>query len=177
MKRPFKKKWYEKYLPFVARSPEKQIEWMVAAFNKGALSNEEITPYIRLILSDDSDAHLAEYASLINGLGPEILEKIFQCADIYDVPKLFRIVERPAEKHAVLALRKIPPPHEKETKLVFHRVFQAIYNNSPALLEKAAESIRNSGDVPGHFNASYEMFKEIVEDEKLLSTLYPKARG
>ena len=26
-----KKSWYQKYLPFVARSPEMQIEWLVAA--------------------------------------------------------------------------------------------------------------------------------------------------
>ena len=177
MKRPFTKKWYEKYLPFVARGPEKQVEWLVAAFNKGALTNEEITPYIRLILSDDNDGRLEEYASLINGLAPAILEKLFLCADVYDVPKLFRIVERPTERHAVIALRKIPPPYEKAAQLVFHRVFQAIYDNSPALVEKAAELIRNSGDIPKHFEASYEMFQEIVEDEKLLSALYPKAKG
>ena len=44
-------------------------------------------------------------------------------------------------------------------------------------MKKAAELIRDSGDIPDHFEASYEMFQEIVEDEKLLSDLYPKAKG
>lgn len=176
MKRPFKKKWYEKYLPFVARSPEKQIEWLVSAFNKGTLTHEEITPYIRLILADDSDTQQGQLAALFNTLEPKIIEKFFLCADVYDVPKLFQLVKQPTVGQAVIALRKTPPSYEKSPQLIFHRVFQAIHDNSAALLEKASAVLRESRDVPGHFDEAYERFQEIIEDEKLLSSLYPKAR-
>ena len=177
MKRPFKKKWYEKYLPFVARSVEKQVEWLVSAFNKGNLTNEEIAPYISLILAEDNDAQLEQLISLFNELDSTIQEKLFLCADVYDVPKLFQVLKQPTVDHALIALRKLPPPYEKSPQVVFHRVFQAIHDNSADLLEEAAKSIGESNDIPEHFEEAYERFQEIIEDEKLLSSLYPKAKG
>ena len=38
-------KWYEKYLPFVAKSPEMQIEWLEQVARKNSLTLPEVTPY------------------------------------------------------------------------------------------------------------------------------------
>lgn len=174
-----KKKWYEKYLPFVARSPEMQIEWLGSVFKKGLLTNEEITPYIRLVLTDiESDAERREHlADLFNCLDEKVLEKFFVAAEIYDTPKLFSLIWRPTIQQAVIVLRKRLPPYEKTPQLVLDKVFQAIYGKSSELFEDAAEVLRKSNDVPEHFESAYKRFQEIVEDEKLLSALYPKAKN
>lgn len=175
--RSHKKRWYEKYLPFVAKSPEVQIKWLASAFKKGNLTSEEIAPYVRLVLTDmeNDEKKQQQLVELFNRLDNQLLEKLFQAADIYDISKLFSLIRQPTIQQAMIALRKSPPPYEKTPQLVFDRVFQAIHDKSASLLEQAAAALKNSREVPEHFEAAYERFQEIVEDEKLLSALYPKA--
>lgn len=174
-----KKKWYEKYLPFVARSPKMQVEWLRSVFKKGFLTNEEITPYIRLVLADiESDEEKKEQLTdLLNRLDGEVLEEFFLAAEIYDSPKLFSLIRQPTIQQAVIVLRKSLPPYEKTPRLVLDKVFQAIHDKSAVLFEEAAEALRKSNDVPEHFESAYKRFQEIVEDEKILSALYPKAKN
>lgn len=175
--RSHKKRWYEKYLPFVAKSPEVQIKWLTSAFKKGNLTSEEIAPYVRLILTDmeNDEEKQQQLVELFNRLDSQILEKFFKAADIYDVSKLFSLIRQPTIQQAIIALRKSPPPYEKTPQLVLDGVFKAIYDKSATLLEKAATTLKSSREIPEHFEAAYERFQEIVEDEKLLSALYPKA--
>jgi len=59
---PVGKRWYENYLPFVAKSPAIQAEWLAVELSQmrladgkeisGVLSREEIKPYIRLFLEN-----------------------------------------------------------------------------------------------------------------------------
>ena len=170
-----KRKWYEKYLPFVARSPEMQLHWLESAFRKGVLTSHEITPYIKLFMAPDGEGNLARVRGLLHSLDSRAIEKMLAAADIYDVPDLFRCVAEPTVLQAVIAITKAPPPYEKAPQLVIDKVFQAVYDCSEDLLEQAAVRVAGSAEAPAHFQGAYERFKEIKEDEKLLSALYPKA--
>ncbi|HCC53825.1 MAG TPA: hypothetical protein DEQ20_02710 [Desulfobulbaceae bacterium] len=170
-----KQRWYEKYLPFVARSPEMQLRWLEASFRKGALASHEITPYIRLFMAPDGEENLARVRALLSGLSDSAIEQMLGAADINDVPALFRCFADPKLSHAVVALTKVPPPYEKNPQLVVDKILQAVYDCSEALLTQAAEKVSGSAARPAHFQEAYERFKEVKEDEKLLSALYPKA--
>lgn len=170
-----KRKWYEKYLPFVARSTEMQLRWLESAFRKGTLTSHEITPYIKLFMAPDGDGNLARVRGLLHLLSGSAIEKMLNAADIYDVPDLFRCVAEPTVEQAVIAISKAPPPYEKSPQLVIDKVFQAVYDCSEELLAQAAARVAGGADMPAHFQEAYERFKEIKEDQKLLSALYPKA--
>ena len=170
-----KRKWYEKYLPFVARSPEMQLRWLESAFRKGILTPHEITPYIKLFMAPDGEGNLARVRGLLHSLNGSLIEKMLGAADIYDVPDLFRCVAKPTVSQAVIAISKAPPPYEKTPQQVLDKVFQAVYDCSEELLARAAARVTGSAERPAHFQEAYERFKEIKEDEKLLSALYPKA--
>lgn len=170
-----KRKWYEKYLPFVARSPEMQLRWLDSAFRKDVLAPHEITPYIRLFMAPDGEGNLERVRGLLHSLPGGTIEKILGAADIYDVPDLFRCVVEPTVAQAVIAITKSVPPYEKSPQVVIDKVFQAVYDCSEELLAQAAAKVAGSGACPAHFQEAYERFKEIKEDEKLLSALYPKA--
>lgn len=170
-----KRKWYEKYLPFVARSPEMQLRWLEAAFRKGTLAPHEITPYIKLFMTPDGDEDSTRVRGLLHLLSEEVIEKMLAAADIYDVPDLFRGISQPSVKQAVIAISKTPPPYEKNQQLVIDKVFQAVYDFSEELLAQAGAMVTESTERPAHFLEAYERFKEVKEDEKLLSALYPKA--
>ena len=170
-----KRKWYEKYLPFVARSPEMQLRWLESAFRKGTLTPHEITPYIKLFMAPDGEGNPARVRGLLRSLPGSVIEKMLGAADIYDVPDLFRCITEPTVQQAVIAIIKAPPPYEKNPQLVIDKVFQAVYDCSEELLVQAAAGVAASAERPVHFQENYERFKEIKEDEKLLSALYPKA--
>ena len=187
------RKWYEKYLPFVAKSPEMQLEWLVDKLSKlkssldkektGLLTCEELKPYISLILGGDTGEKEAAatpvddetMASLLASVSERDLLMMIECSDIYHIPKLFGLLGRISKEQAVLAMKKVPPLFEKTPVLVIDRVFHAIKGKSTELLESAAEDIIRSDEVPDGFNANYERFREIMMDEHILSLLYPKA--
>ncbi|MBU0484314.1 MAG: hypothetical protein KKB30_07355 [Proteobacteria bacterium] len=192
-----KMKWYEKYLPFVARSQEMQFVWLVSALKKsvndaggrqGILTKEEIRPYIRLLLQADGndfskgsiflppERGKEGLAELFAQLDDQVMELMMEAADIYDVPKIIGLAPDPHVGYAVIALKKILPPYEKNAHLVLDRVFHSIHAYSPELLSAAVEKLRESDEVPDHFEPSYERFQEIIKDEQILSSLYPKAR-
>ena len=169
------RKWYEKYLPFVAQSRHMQVEWLVGVIRKDVLQLEDITPYVRLLLADvvgEDDEPLVMFLKDIDG---EVLCRMVQAADIYDVAKLMRLVPEPTVEQAVVALGKEPPPYEKKPELVLDKVFQAIHDRSESLFEEAAVELRKRTDAPAHFDAAYERFQEILADERILSVMYPKA--
>jgi len=167
--------WYEKYLPFVARSPEMQLRWLEAAFRKGALSLGEITPYIRLFMASDGEERPTRIRVLINSLSGDLIGRMLDAAEVYDVPALFRCIAAPVLAQAVLAISKAPPPYEKNPQAVMEKIFQAVYDVSEDLLDEAAAVVLGKADCPAGFKSAYERFKEVKEDEKLLSALYPKA--
>jgi len=170
-----KRKWYEKYLPFVARSPEMQLRWLESAFRKGYLTPHEITPYIKLFMAQDGEVDLARVRGLLHSLSSSNIEKMLGAADIYDVPDFFRCIAEPTVSQALIAITKAIPPYEKSPQQVIARVFQAVYDCSEGLLAQAATKVAGSAASPAHFHEAYERFKEVKEDEKLLSALYPKA--
>ena len=189
------RRWYEKYLPFVAKSPEMQVEWLKVMLSKlrdsagidrtGVLSREEIKPYVRLLLEgseigqelrDEEERNREQLMSLLAGLGEDNLQLLLECADIYEVPKLIGLLRTCTKELAITALMKTSPPYEKNPLLIYDRVFQAIREKSAELLEEAAESVLASSEAPDNFAANYERFKEIMLDEHILSLLYPKAK-
>lgn len=187
------RKWYENYLPFVAKSPEMQLEWLVDKLSRlsnavdkektGLLSREELRPYIKLFLEDNSGGKMPGVSSGAADLLGLLLESVkesdlllmLECTPIYDVPKLLGLLREISKEQAILAMKKVPPLYEKNPLLVVDRVFHAIKGKSTALLESAAEEIMRSDDRPKDFVANYERFREIMMDEQILGLLYPKA--
>jgi hypothetical protein len=167
-------RWYEKYLPFIARSPRMQIDWLIGVFRKGALAREEVTPYIRLLMEQEQEDEVIR--SLFLTLDDWVLTEMLMAADIYDTPKLFRLIPRPTLAQARIALLKTPPPYEKMPGLPRRKVFQAVHDCSEELLAEAAKDLRRQGEVGAEFEEAYERFKEVLMDEKILSSLYPKAK-
>jgi len=179
----FKRLWAEA-LPFVARSPEMKVAWLIEVFEKNSLTDEEISPYMHLLLN--------EYENFRNGLNYEVgvdclkqifaqldrnvIAKMIQCVEIYDLPVLLSLITELSIDEAVLALRKKPPIFEKKFLLVIDKVFQAVNECRDGLLEQATQKMMREGEVPDHFSASYERFKEILHDEKILCSLYPHAK-
>jgi hypothetical protein len=168
-------KWYEKYLPFVAKSPEMQVEWLEQVVRKNSLTLPEVTPYLRLLLAAEEEEARARLAELVNGLTPATVDRLLAAADVHDTPKFFALLATPTVAQAVIAISKAVPPYEKNPGPLLNRIFQAVHEKSPILLAEAATVVRKGG-APGHFEEAYARFLEIMEDEKLLSTLYPKAR-
>lgn len=192
---PSGKKWYEKYLPFVAKSPAIQAEWLAAELSRmkvaegkeisGVLSREEIKPYIRLFL-ENCDAGQGGWTgevgadermvALLAGIGEDNILLMIECAEIYDIPKLFKLLQAPTREQAVIALKKLSPPYEKNPLLIIDRIFHAIREKSGQLLEEAAVTVLAGSDAPVDFANNYERFKEIMMDEHILGLLYPKAK-
>lgn len=188
------KKWYEKYLPFVAKSQEMQLAWVVDNLSRlrdsvdkgktGLLSCAELKPYISLLLADDPSAGNGLQVAVVAGetlggllsdvQGGDLLLMV-ECAEIYDVPRLLKLLGRISTEQAVLAMRKSPPLYEKNPLLVIDRVFHAIKEKSTQLLENAAAEIMNSPDGPDNFANNYERFRGVMVDEQILRGLYPKA--
>lgn len=170
------KKWYERYLPFVARSTEGQVKWLVSVLNKAILSPEEITPYINLLLAENSVEEEKILSSQLGELTNDILSQLLSAADIYDIPKLFNLIPQPNEDHAEIVLRKHVPPYEKKPLMVLDKVYFAINNYSEQMLGAVAEKIIKEGNGPKKFKENYERFRGILEDEEFLLSLYPYAR-
>jgi hypothetical protein len=152
-----------------------QLRWLESAFRKGSLTSTEITPYIKLFMASAGEGDLARIRGLLHSLSASTIEKMLDAADIYDIPDLFRCVAEPTLPQATIAITKTVPPYEKNPQLVVDKVFQAVYDCSEGLLAQAAARVAGSVVRPPHFQEDYERFKEIKEDEKLLSALYPKA--
>ena len=187
-------KWYEKYLPFVAKSPDIQAEWLAAKLSRlrlcegggksGVLSKDEIKPYIRLLLDNISadsasvgaGSNDGQLVVLLDGMGEGNLLLMIECAEVYDLPKIFSLLRHPSLAMAVVAMKKVPPPYEKNPLLIIDRVFHAIREKSAMLLEEAAVVVLADRDAPVDFSVNYDRFKEIMMDEHLLSILYPKAK-
>jgi len=187
------RKWYENYLPFVAKSPEMQLEWLVDRLSRlrrsrdnekrGMLAREELTPYIGLLLDGNASGKEAGTTSpagvvlraLLEGVDNDDLLMMVECAEIYDIPLLFGLLRKITREQAVLAMKKVPPLYEKNPLLLIDRVFHAVKEKSPKILESAAEEIMVGSDPPRDFMANYERFREIMMDEHILSLLYPKA--
>jgi len=188
-------KWFENYLPFVAKSPVIQAQWLSVHLTRmmcsegreisGVLSRDEIKPYIRLFLEncdiehgerDEKFAADTRVAALFDVIGEKNLLLLIECADIYDIPKLLKHMTCITKEQTIIALKKVPPLYEKNSLLIIDRVFQAIREKSIEQLEAGAAVVLASKDAPGDFANNYARFKEIMMDEHLLGILYPKAR-
>lgn len=169
------KKWCERCLPFVARRPESQLEWLVNVLQKESLSLEDLSPYIKLLLTDNSEDDDRVIADYLAELDDDLICKLLEASEIYDTPKLFKLIPEPNLKHADIALRKTVPPYEKKPLIILDEVYYAIYDRSKKLLKEAAERIIERGDGPEGFASNYQRFMEILADEDLLLTLYPNA--
>lgn len=169
-------RWLERYIPFVARSPEKQVEWLAQTLPREVLTYAEITPYVRLLLENDDEEVKQRLAAALASMGPELREQLVVAADIYDTPKLLALLPECTVRQVMAALRKEPPPYEHHPRLVRDRLFYAVYTRAQTLFLSAVERLRQERLAPEGFEEAYSRFQELLEDEKLLSDLYPRAR-
>lgn len=175
--RGWKGRWYEKYLPFVARSQERQIEWLLTAFRKKTLTAQDLTPYVRLLMAESDVERIEHQREIFSRLEAVACENLLTAADIYDAPKILRLMPSVSVRHAVIALAKEPPPYEGQAGMVIDKVYQTLHEISDSLLRQAAEQLLAGGSAPSHFVSSYERFKEVLQDQEFLSALYPRAKG
>jgi hypothetical protein len=176
------KKKFAEALPFVARSADLQVNWLVGEFTKGVLSDSEIAPYIHLLVSEyagrkERGEGVEELHEIFANLPRDVVVAMIRCAEIYDIPDLLELVPELIVDDAVLVLKKVPPPYEKKSLLLLDRVFQAVNGCGDQLLERAGQKMICQGDAPPHFASAYERFKEILIDEKILTSLYPQAKA
>jgi hypothetical protein len=172
-----KNNWLERYLPFVSKGPEMKIRWLVRVFRKGILSQEEITPYIRLLLAEKCGEENEQLKKAFGELNVEMQYRFLEAADVYDTPTLFRLCPEPTPRHAEIALLKMAPPYEKKTQLILDKIFYAISDHSRDLLEQTAKLLIREGKASASFAENYARFQEILDDEEFLLSLYPNARG
>ena len=170
-------KWYEKYLPFIARSRERQIQWLIGAFRKKTLSLQEITPYVKLLLEEDDPEGLVVLRKNLAELDSSFLKDMLRAADIYDTVKILALLPEVSREQAVIALSKEPPPYESAPEQVVDRLFQSVHAADAELLKEVAAMLLQSDRAPAHFEGSYTRFLEILRDQEFLSTLYPRARN
>jgi len=176
------KKMLAEALPFVARNPERQMAWLVGEFRKGTLGDQELTPYIHLLVLEyvarkQRGEGVSELRGCFTDLPRDIIVGLLRCVDIYDVADLLELVGQLTVDEAILVLKKAPPPYEKKSLLLLDRVFQAVNGGGDHLLARAAQKMVGEGDAPGHFVGAYQRFQEILLDEKILMQLYPQAKG
>lgn len=174
------KKLMSEALPFVARNPALQVDWLVMEFRRpGGLTDAEIAPYIHLLLSGHASRKEMggedDLQEIFSFLGREIKVAMLRCAEIHDVPDLLALICELSVEDAILVLQKVPPPYEKKGLLLLDRVFQAVNECGDHLLERAAGKMAVDGNAPAHFASAYERFQEILIDEKILAQLYPQA--
>ncbi len=172
-----RKKWLERYMPFVARSPEMQVEWLAQVLRRQALTASEITPYVRLLLESEDAGIKSRVRAALQELAPWMIEELVEAADIYDTPKLFALIPDCTVEQLIRALRKQAPPYEQHPRLVRDRLFHAVYSRAPHLFARAAEELQARGQAPADFAEAHSRFLELLEDEKLLSALYPRAKS
>lgn len=185
----FLKKVWSEALPFVARSPEMKVAWLVGVLRKKSLTNKEIAPYIHLLLTEyqynketNHDAALIYKTNklltdIFAELPRDIIVQLLECAELYDIPLLLEIINHITVDEAILILKKTPPSYEKRPTRVFDRVFQAIHNCGEHLLSQAKTKMQDANEMPEHFTSVYERFQEILKDKEILSSIFPQAKA
>ena len=186
VKSGFLTRLFSEALPFVARSPEMKVEWLLGVLAKGELTRAEVAPYMHLLLTEyanereevEFDGTEHPLRAIFRRLDAGVVSEMVRCTEIYDVPVLLDLVGELTVDDAVAVLRKTPPPYEKKALYLLDQVFQAVHRRGgPEIVDQAAAKMRREGTVPPHFDAACERFKEILIDEKILSSLYPQAKA
>ncbi len=191
-------RWFERWLPFVARGTEARVRWLVGAMARFLQDREdgrgvgrgpeEMGAYIRILLGNES-LSLADYhhrgpgvsgdieriVPFFKNIPVEVIDAMVVCVDIYDIPDLFCLIDSPTRGQVEIALRKVAPAYERSPIRMVDRVFHAVYRQSPALLEEVAADISAASDAPDGFVAAHERFMDIIRDEQILGELFPQA--
>ncbi|MEW6429077.1 MAG: hypothetical protein AB1568_13695 [Thermodesulfobacteriota bacterium] len=169
--------WIEKYYPFVARSPKKQLDWLVGACRKGALADSEITPYVRLLLANEDPEVRDELAAIMAALPGGDWNHLLRAADLCDLPALLERMPEITSEQALIILRKEPPPYENHPEQEIERLYDTFHARAPEVMEHAAAILLAGDNRPAWFADAYARFVEKLRDKEFLSELYPKAKG
>lgn len=169
--------WIEKYFPFVARSPKKQLDWLIAASRKGALSDAELTPYVRLLLGNEDPEIREDLAGLLAVLPADDWNHLLRAAELADLPALIGLMPRMTADQALIILRKEPPPYENQPEQEIDRLYETFHARFPDVMDQAAARLGAEDRRPVWFDDVYSRFMEKLRDKEFLSELYPKAKG
>ncbi len=168
------RKWYERYLPFIAQSPQLQVDWLVNACREKVLSTAELTPYIRLLLSPENIENNDNLQILLNSLDKESMYSFLDIVEIYDLPRLILVLPKIDREFASHALRKDIPAYEKNIQKIVDNVFAAINSRSEDIFKDIIMGA-DKVDMAPHFRQNLERFQKILDDEVFLRSLYPHA--
>lgn len=168
------KKWFDKYLPFIARPPQMQVAWLVQACAEKKLSQEELTPYLRLLLSKENVENDEQLREVLAGIDRDTSVCLFEIVEIFDLPRLILTFPAMDSNFARLALQKEIPPYEKNIRQIVDNVFAAINDRSPQIFQ---EIVTGSDEfaIADHFRNNLQRFQKILDDQEFLRSLYPNA--
>ncbi len=169
-------RWWEKYLPFVARGLEKQVEWLLAAFRRQTLTDEELRPYVALLLEDDHPESREELRGLLAGIGGAMWCRLLAASSVEDLPTLIGLMPRLGVEEAIVALRASPPPYVAAPALLLDAVHEALHYKDAGVYEEAVRRLLASEAPPAHLPEAHARFAELLRDRELLSSLFPRAR-
>jgi len=179
-------RFWAQITPFVSQDPQMKLDWLTAVIKKRRLSVAEIAPYTRLLVLDYKDALTStrpgnktgeDFVNLFKGIDRQVIRAMLESCDLRDIPDLLDIIPDLVLDDVVVVLTKQPFPYEKKKKIMVDRVFHAVYERtSGEMLERAAARIMESSPNAANFAKAYQRFKDIKEDENILSALYPQAR-
>lgn len=170
-------KWFSRYLPFVVRDKEMQLQWLTTTLARRCLTTDEISPYIKILLADNEAGEEQDIVRILQELDHEMICSLLEATDIYDIPVLFRLIPTPSFRNAEIALQKEVPSFERQEQMVYDQVFYAINERSEQLLVDVAESLLKGNGAGENFQDNYHRFRRILDDKEFLLSLYPKARG
>ena len=172
-------------LPFVSQSLEMKLDWLVGVIKKKKLSRADIAPYMRLLIMEynggtsyamPDERTGQDFIDLFRDIDRDVARMMIDSTDLSDIPSLLEFLPELNVEDVVVILTKRPLPYEKKPRLLIDRVFHTVYGRCPTgMFEEAAELILKRGICSEHFGKSYQRFKDIKEDEKILSALYPRA--
>ncbi len=166
------KKWYESYLPFIAKPPELQVSWLVHNCRQQKLALAELTPYLRLLLSVENVETDEELQLLLLMIDESSVSCFLEIVDIYDLPRLIKSLPTIDIPHALHALGKDIPCYEKNIQKLVDQVFYAINNRSAKVFKEIAV-LPEKGGMAAHFRNNIERFQKILDDEAFLRSMYP----
>jgi len=171
-----KSSWYLRYLPFIAKPLDMQVEWLRGECKKNKLAKDELLPYVRLLFSLDSEGERARLKQMLAELDSDVVHRMLDAADIYSVARVIDLIPELNDRLTEVILLKEMPQYEQKPQKIMDEVFYAINQCAGGVLEKVATTLIEEGRVSKGFKRNYKRFMAILEDEEFIRNHWPSVK-